>query len=503
MKRKNKMKTLLIVAGLSSALAVCQTTTNHINVSQAVTLKEAHKGTLVSDTKLLDSYQPLPEKLRQFYLDSRFVFANNPTANFTHPEIVKAAKKYNLPLMGGPMLGQLREEGVTVWLRPSTSEPLTIKVEKVDSGEIKTYSKQFIEPGIEQRIMIDDLAAGSQYHYGVYANNNNVTNGEFTTAPLANKKGQFRLTFGSDFHKIGLHNPNIINQILKRSPSAMLLLGDNAVDDRENNINMHRADYTLRDVSKPWRTLTANVPVYVTWDDHDYFDNDLSGIPQGFTAEDRDAVRAVWHQNWNNPEKQRKGVYFNTRIGPVEIIMLDTRSYRANERRGKLGSYLGDKQFNWLKQTLMDSTAAFKIIASGTMWSDDISQGKDSWGTWDIQARETLFNLIETENIPGVLLISGDRHGARGLTIPRASGHKFYEFEVGTLGNVKGPRAMAKDPSNQLFGYIGKGTVAFGEFTFDTDKASPSVTFRLIDELGNILEKHYLSYSQLIPSNTE
>ena len=115
------------------------------------------------------------------------------------------------------------------------------------------------------------------------------------------------------------------------------------------------------------------------------------------------------------------------------------------------------------------------------------------------EAREELFNLIESKNISGVLLISGDRHGARGFTIPRPSGFVFHEFEVGTLGGVPGPDAMANDSSNQLFGYPGLNTIAFGEFIFNTLKDKPSVTFRLIDEHGNILEEHILSYNQLTP----
>lgn len=93
----------------------------------------------------------------------------------------------------------------------------------------------------------------------------------------------------------------------------MLLLGDIAVDDRVNKINMHRADYQLRDVSNPWKRLAANVPLYASWDDHDYFNNDLNGIPAKFTAADRDAVRAVWPQNGNNPPAGdgREGIYFN------------------------------------------------------------------------------------------------------------------------------------------------------------------------------------------------
>jgi alkaline phosphatase D len=209
----------------------------------------------------------------------------------------------------------------------------------------------------------------------------------------------------------------------------------------------------------------------------------------------------VWRQNWNNPENASEGINFNTRMGPVEIIMLDTRSCRRNEARGQYGSYLGAEQLAWLKDILKSSTAPFKVISSGTMWSDDISNGKDSWGTWDTIAREEIFEWIESENIPGVLLISGDRHGARGMKIPRASGFTLYEFEAASLGGVPGPDAFGADSTKQLFGYHGTETIAFGEFTFDLRGTEPLVSFRLIDEQGHILEEHVLGYSQLSPGS--
>jgi len=279
----------------------------------------------------------------------------------------------------------------------------------------------------------------------------------------------------------------------------MMLLGDIAVDDRENQINMHRSDYQLRDISKPWQQLAANVPLYTSWDDHDYFNNDLSGIPDGFVDADRNAVREVWQQNWNNPEIDKPGIYFNTRIGPVEIIMLDTRSLRENENKGKYGSYLGVDQLSWLKETLKNSDAPYKVISSGTMWSDYITPGKDSWGTWDTLAREDLYSFIEAENIAGVLLVSGDRHGARGFTIPRPSGFEFYEFEAASLAGIPGPDATAKDSSNQLFGYYGTDQIAFGEFEFNTSQSTPNVTFRLINQYGAILEEHTIAYNKLMP----
>ena len=241
------------------------------------------------------------------------------------------------------------------------------------------------------------------------------------------------------------------------------------------------------------------MPLYSAWDDHDYFNNDLSGIPEGFTSEDREKVRKVWFENWNNPKVEKEGIYFNTRLGPIEIIMLDTRSCRNVNQRGNYGSYLGSEQLEWLKYTLKNSNAPFKIISSGTMWSDYVTNGKDSWGTWDKMAREEIFSFIEKEKISGILLISGDRHGARAFTIPRKSGFKFYEFEIATLGGVPGPEAMAPDSANQLFGYHGNNLIAFGEFTFSSKNEMPEVTFRLISEFGNILEEHIIPVSILTP----
>ncbi|MFW5755916.1 MAG: alkaline phosphatase D family protein [Tangfeifania sp.] len=477
----------------------CSAASDTIPPRHEVTLPEAHIGDLEIDKKLLDTYGRLPENIRQFYLDARAVFAGNPEADFTHPEIIEAAQKHDMLLMGGPLLGKLREDGVVVWLRPSVSKPLIVKVRKSIGSDEKSFVKNSVEPGVEQRIVLDGLTPDTEYEYAVYIDDRAIAKGNFTTAPVSGENDIFRLAFGSCFHKIGLHNPNLTNQILKREPRAMMLLGDIAVDDREDLINMHRSDYLLRDVSKAWSNLAANVPLYTSWDDHDYFNNDLGGIPEGFTAADREAVRAVWHENWNNPENPNPGIYFSARIGPAEVIMLDTRSLRENERRGEYGAYLGVEQLNWLKETLKNSDAPFKVISSGTMWSDYITPGKDSWGTWDKEGREELFRFIEAENISGVLLVSGDRHGTRGFTIPRSTEFSLYEFQVASLGGVPGPPAMAKDTSAQLFGYHGTDKIAFGEFTFDTEENKPSVTFRLIDEHGNILKEHNLPYHKLTP----
>ncbi len=466
-----------------------------------VTLPEAHKGTLEVDTRLLDSYGEPPETLRSFYLEARAAFAGNRDADFKDAAIVQAARDRGLVLMGGPLLGDLREDRVSVWLRPAVADDLEIRVLETRRRTAKVYRVRSRGAGVAQRIVLDGLLSNTDYRYDVVFEGRSQALGSFTTPPPASNTQPFRLAFGSCCHKIGIHNRFLFGEVRKRQPHAMMILGDSAVDDRENRINMHRADYQLRDVSAAWRDLVAHVPVYASWDDHDYFNNDLNGIPRRFNAADREAVRAVWRENWNNPEAEdgREGIYFSSRVGPVEIIMLDTRSCRDNARRNQHGSYLGEKQMVWLKETLAKSTAPFKVISSGTMWSDYVSKAKDSWGSWDIAAREELFGFIEQGRIGGVLLISGDRHGARAFRIPRPSGFTFHEFEAATLGGVPGPAGLVKNCPEQLFGYDGKDFIAFGEFTFEMGKDDPTVTFRLIDQAGQVREEHALTQQTLTP----
>ncbi len=147
------------------------------------------------------------------------------------------------------------------------------------------------------------------------------------------------------------------------------------------------------------------------------------------------------------------------------------------------------------------------IAAARTMWSDYVSNGKTPWGSWDTAAREELFSLIEEESIGGVLLVSGDRHGARGFRIPRPSGYAFYELEPATLGGVSGPPGLVKNCPEQLFGYSGSDDqgndfIAFGEFTFDVAEEDATATFRLINPVGEVLEKIELSLAELTPAAT-
>jgi len=279
--------------------------------------------------------------------------------------------------------------------------------------------------------------------------------------------------------------------VQKRDNISMMLLGDLAVDGR-TTIPLRNIDYLLRDVSPFWQKFAANVPVYTSWDDHDYYGNDTHGAY--FKKPERvipvDDMRKNWKKMWNNPQSKvkRNGIYFQHVIGDAHVIMLDTRSCRVNERRGKLHSFLGKEQTEWLKKTLKESKSPFILLSGGTMWTDFISNGKDSWGTWDKEGREELLTLFDTIEDKKILLFSGDRHGTHAFKIKRPNGNEYVEFGVGTLGGVRGG-GIAEDKSTQLFAYPGEGTWAFGELQFSYPNGKPAVSFNLINAKGETMTK--------------
>lgn len=455
---------------------------------------------LATDLKVLNQVEKQPAAVQELYKIARGVLSAKPEATYADLAQDAAFQRFcqenRLTHLGGPMLGSLSADGVKVWVR--TVKPA--KVEVAVDGMAKAFGpvSSTAESDLVAVVPVTGLKPGTRYTYRVLVDGQPIAMPEpaAITMPSDAKAAKTRIAFGTCPHRWGLGNSKQAELIRSRQPAALLAYGDIAVQDRYSHLGLHRADYLMRDCFAAWRSLVCAVPVYVSWDDHDYFGNDLAGIPPGYTDQNRRQVRDVFRSSWINPGcgSGEEGTYFRTRIGPCDVIMLDTRYFRS----GKKGSYLGDEQMAWLEKQLLDCKGPFIILSSGTMWSDYVSGGKDSWGKCDPAGRERIFAFIEKHRIPGVLLISGDRHGARGFRIPRPSGYAFYEFEPASLGARTGPKVS--DPAwkdVQLFG-IDK-QYAFGEFEVDPSPADPEVTFRLIDDGGKTIYELKLKRSQLTP----
>lgn len=449
-----------------------------------VSLGDAHKGTLEIDLRIMNQFGDQPQPEQDFYTDCRAAM----TGGNSEQDVAKICRDSKRSKLGGPMLGDIQANSVSVWMHLPEPDVVKVIVTPEEGGKRMTF-----QSSRDSRILTircDGLSADTGYSYVVESSSKKrLGEGRFMTPPAELSEQPFRIMFGADFHKIGMYRPELLKLVQDRGARAMLLIGDSAVDGRKDDFELINADYLLRNLSPPLQQLMANVPTSATWDDHDYWGDDTSGTrTRSKKPIDVAGLRRMWKSQWNNPERDRnhEGIYFQTKIGPVHYIALDTRSCRINDQRGRRNSFLGKTQMSWLKQQITESVSPFILISGGTMWTDYISNGKDSWGTWDTEAREEIFQWLDAKPESKAILLSGDRHGARGFSIPRPGGNTVHELEVGTLGGVPGPGAFAKDKTHQLFGQPSRSW-AFGELSFALHDGKPRAEFRLINERAEIL----------------
>ncbi|MEO0476939.1 MAG: alkaline phosphatase D family protein [Planctomycetota bacterium] len=493
------------VAAAASASLLPSSITSSALAQQKQNINMLHHGSIETSLHILNMWGKKPQAVNDTYTAIYNALATSSDATFEvvskDAEVRRLAKVIGMTHLGGPMLGCLEPDGATVWVR--TLEPASVTVQAEVNGKQKTFgpTKSTYDSDLSALVKVTGLPAGKATPYRVLVDGKPIKmqDNAVITTPPASTATPTRIAFGTCPHRWGLGNEQLMDAILKRDPHAMILSGDIGAQGRRNNFAMHRADYALRDMHPAWQKLVAATPVYTSWDDHDYFSNDQWGIPKNMTDADRRGVRDVYTKSWNNTsygiEETGEGIFQHTSVGPVDIILTDSRYFR--EKEGK-HCYLGKRQMAWLKDTLKSCKGQFIIMTNSTMWSDFVSNGKDSWGKYDPEGREELFSFIENEKIAGTLLTSGDRHGARVFSIPRPSGYSFYEFEPACLGGRVGPPAKSDAWTTQLYGTSGK--YAFGEFTFNTELDDPEVHFRLIGEAGNLMFELKLNRSTLTPS---
>ncbi len=464
----------------------------------------------MSEEQLFQIWEPQPQEDVALLRTAVELFAKGDKVSYvevlSNSQMRDALSKAGRELAGGPMLGDVSSSTISVWVRTIKPSKVSVVAKPLKGKKtVRGEARSDMKTDLTAVVKLKGLSAETDYTYQVLIDGKELKLADLdlrfrTPVKEHSSKIEGRIIFGSCFHRWGLSNVKQTELIIKHRPDALVFNGDISVQDRYCSVAGHNTDNFLRDMYPTWRKMIAQLPVYATWDDHDYMRNDYGGIGNikepKTSAEGRDAITEVWRNSWVNPYygNGKEGIYTSTTVGVADIIMVDNRYFRTEKSRGGL---LGIEQLEWLKKTLIESKSPFKILSCGTMWSDVVSKGKDSWGAYDPQGRDDLFKMIYDNNIKGVLLISGDRHGARIFTVPVNDEFSLYEFGGASLGGRWGPPATSSQWTTQLYGMSNK--FAFSEFTFGGTKSNPTLEFKLIGEQEDILFSRSISYDELTP----
>jgi alkaline phosphatase D len=165
------------------------------------------------------------------------------------------------------------------------------------------------------------------------------------------------------------------------------------------------------------RRFFAAMPHYAVWDDHDYGPNDTNK-----SFELKDESLRVFRAYWGNPssgEADNPGIYTKFMWGDAAFLLMDNRWHRdgdhlqATAATGGRKSQYGDRQLDWLKQSLLaaqeNKNCAFKFVVTGGQVITDFGGASETFAYYPDE-RADIMKFILEHHITGVIFLSGDVH---------------------------------------------------------------------------------------------
>lgn len=269
---------------------------------------------------------------------------------------------------------------------------------------------------------------------------------------------------------VGLAVPLDAGGTWRSLPSAAKAKAAETVDEFRGNYRYNLQDAHMRRFNQQVAQLTV-------WDDHEVRDNwyperRQDGDPRYAVASVALlAARARQAQFEYTPLPVQgadpERLYRSVRYGPVEVFLLDYRSYRASNSAnlqaspGPETAHLGDAQVRWLEGALAASTATWKVMASSLPIGLVVGDGRDRFeavangdagpplGREHEIAR--LLTFIRDRRVHNVVWITGDVHYAAAHHYDPARARftaftPFWEFVAGPLhAGTFGPNPL--DPT--------------------------------------------------------
>lgn len=259
-----------------------------------------------------------------------------------------------------------------------------------------------------------------------------------------------RIGFGSCLDQ--KHPQPIWKSVITAAPELFIMLGDNVYGDVKSEAMLELIEAYRKQGEHPeFAAARAAFPFLATWDDHDYGLNDASG---SFPHRDKAAqlFRSFWARSNVQPDG---GIYDSVTIGPdgrrVQVILLDTRSFRSDFRRkgedfpywgryapdpspGK--TMLGDRQWRWLEGELR-KPAEIRLLCSSIQVLAE-GHGFERWGNLPAE-RKRLLDLLASTEANGIVILSGDRHAGAMYALERSPRYPLVELTASSLNRSYGP----------------------------------------------------------------
>jgi len=238
----------------------------------------------------------------------------------------------------------------------------------------------------------------------------------FITCSLHSQE-TYKIALGSCLHQD--HPAPIWDAVNDNNIDSFFFLGDNIYGDVPSGLpwKLKRSYDKQKKVLPSW---LLSKQIHVIWDDHDYGKNDGGGSYR-FKEYAQDLYIDFWDIPDNDPRANREGIYYQQlqNINGLRVLFvgLDTRYFRSNiEEKDDVylpnlepdATFLGDKQWEWLKDTLKQEHDLLIMASSIQVLATE--HRFEKWSNIPSE-RNKLLTLLESLD-SRVIVVSGDRHRA-------------------------------------------------------------------------------------------
>lgn len=421
-------------------------------------------------------------------------------------------------IISGPMLGPVELRDAKVWVEVSP-EVKTAALEYNMKGDAK--KKMVVYKGVLGNefnpiyFTVGGLEFNTTYQYKIWLNGKaTASTGEFTTKDLWQWRKQvpdFSFLTGSCsyFNQPVYDRPgtpygkdsSIFETMAKEKAAFMLWLGDawytREVDYFSEWGLWYRASH---DRATPiTQNFLKSMPQFAMWDDHDYGPNDIG---KNYILKDKS--RQVFNSYFCNPSagENGQGTYTMTSWGDADIFMTDDRWWRSADKtkdsiNGKPNPdkrMLGAQQMEWLKNSLLYSTATFKIIAVGSQVLNPVSPN-DKLKDFPVEYDELMSFLIEYK-INGVIFLTGDRHHSEIIKVERPGTYPLVDITVSPL--TSGTHRFGGPEKNNPYRLLGIDEKQnYAKFSFSGKRNERKLTVDFFGVKGDTLGTWSISEKDL------
>lgn len=411
-------------------------------------------------------------------------------------------------IISGPMLGPVELRDAKVWVEVSP-EVKTAALEYNMKGDAK--KKMVVYKGILGNefnpiyFTVGGLEFNTTYQYKIWLNGKATTStGEFTTKDLwqwRKPAPDFSFLTGSCsyFNQPVYDRPgtpygkdsSIFETMAKEKAAFMLWLGDawytRDVDYFSEWGLWYRASH---DRATPiTQNFLKSMPQFAMWDDHDYGPNDIG---KNYILKDKS--RQVFNSYFCNPSagENGQGTYTMTSWGDADIFMTDDRWWRSADKtkdsvNGKPNPekrMLGTQQMEWLKNSLLYSTATFKIIAVGSQVLNPVSP-YDKLKDFPVEYDE-LMSFLKEYKINGVIFLTGDRHHSEIIKVERPGTYPLVDITVSPL--TSGTHSFGGPEKNNPYRLLGIDEKQnYAKFSFSGKRNERKLTVDFFGVKGDTL----------------